>query len=36
VRNAGENLVFAPPFIVEKAQIETMVGVLADAIKRHA
>jgi beta-alanine--pyruvate transaminase len=36
VRNAGENLVFAPPFIVEKAQIETMVGVLADAIRRHA
>jgi len=36
VRNAGENLVFAPPFIVEKAHIETMVGVLADAIRRHA
>ncbi len=36
VRNAGENLVFAPPYIVEKAQIETMVGVLADAIRRHA
>ncbi len=36
VRNAGENLVFAPPFIVDKAQIETMVGVLADAIKRNA
>ncbi len=36
VRNAGENLVFAPPFIVEKSQIETMVGTLADAIKRAA
>ncbi|MEY4980445.1 MAG: hypothetical protein RLZZ352_2715 [Pseudomonadota bacterium] len=34
VRNAGENLVFAPPFIVNKSQIETLVGVLADAIKR--
>jgi len=36
VRNAGENLVFAPPFIVEREQIDTMVGVLADAIRRHA
>ena len=34
VRNAGDNLVFAPPFIVEKSPIDTMVGVLADAIKR--
>ena len=34
VRNAGDNLVFAPPYIVEKSQIETMVGTLADAIKR--
>jgi beta-alanine--pyruvate transaminase len=36
VRNAGENLVFAPPFIVEREQIDTMVNVLADAIQRHA
>ena len=36
VRNAGDNLVFAPPFIVDRAQIETMVGTLADAIKRLA
>ena len=36
VRNAGDNLVFAPPFIVERAQIEMMVGTLADAIKRVA
>ncbi len=36
VRNAGDNLVFAPPFIVEKSHIDTMVNVLADAIDRHA
>ena len=36
VRNAGENLVFAPPYIVEREQIDTMVNVLADAIKRNA
>ncbi|MFY8126255.1 MAG: aminotransferase class III-fold pyridoxal phosphate-dependent enzyme [Hydrogenophaga sp.] len=36
VRNAGENLVFAPPYIVEKSHIDTMVNVLADAIKRQA
>jgi beta-alanine--pyruvate transaminase len=34
VRNAGDNLVFAPPFIVEQAHIDTMVNVLADAIGR--
>jgi beta-alanine--pyruvate transaminase len=36
VRNAGDVLVFAPPFIVEREHIETMVSVLADAIRRHA
>ena len=36
VRNAGENLVFAPPFIVEASHIDQMVSVLADAIKKHA
>jgi beta-alanine--pyruvate transaminase len=36
VRPAGENLVLAPPYIVDKAQIDVMVGVLADAIKKHA
>ena len=36
VRNAGENLVFAPPYIVEKSHIDTMVNALADAIKRNA
>jgi beta-alanine--pyruvate transaminase len=36
VRPAGENLVLAPPFIVEKSHIDQMVGTLADAIKQHA
>lgn len=36
VRPAGENLVLAPPYIVEKAQIEQLVGTLADAIRKHA
>jgi beta-alanine--pyruvate transaminase len=36
VRPAGENLVLAPPYVVERAQIEQMVGTLADAIKRQA
>ena len=36
VRPAGENLVIAPPYIVEKSQIEQLVGTLADAIKKHA
>ena len=36
VRPAGENLVLAPPYIVDKAQINVMVGTLADAIKKHA
>ena len=36
VRPAGENLVLAPPYIVEKSQIEQMVGTLGDAIRKHA
>jgi beta-alanine--pyruvate transaminase len=36
VRPAGDNLVLAPPYIVEKAHIEQLVGTLADAIQRHA
>ncbi|MDO9089397.1 MAG: aminotransferase class III-fold pyridoxal phosphate-dependent enzyme, partial [Burkholderiaceae bacterium] len=36
VRPAAENLVLAPPYIVDRAQIEQMVGTLADSIKRHA
>ncbi len=36
VRPAGENLVLAPPYVVNSGQIEQMVGTLADAIKRQA
>jgi beta-alanine--pyruvate transaminase len=36
VRNAGDVLVFAPPLIVEREHIETMVSVLADSIRKHA
>jgi len=36
VRPAGENLVLAPAYIVEPAQIEQMVGTLAAAIKKLA
>ena len=36
VRSAGDNLVLAPAYVVEKAQIEQMVDVLAQAIKRQA
>ena len=32
VRSAGDNLVFAPPFVVEREHIEHMVATLADAI----
>ena len=35
-RPAGETLVLAPAYIVEKSHIDQMVGTLADAIKRHA
>jgi beta-alanine--pyruvate transaminase len=34
VRPAGDNLVLAPPYIVEKSQIVQLVGTLAEAIKR--
>ena len=34
VRPAGDNLVLAPPYIVEKAHIAQMVDTLAGAIKR--
>ncbi len=34
VRPAGENIVLCPPYIVTQAQIEHMVGVLAEAIDR--
>ena len=36
VRSAGDNLVLAPAYVVEKPQIEQMVDVLAQAIKRVA
>ena len=36
VRSAGENLVFAPPYIVEPKHIDQMVSTLAASIKRHA
>jgi beta-alanine--pyruvate transaminase len=36
VRPAGDVLVLAPPFIVEKSHIDVLVGTLADAIRRHA
>ena len=36
VRSAGDNLVLAPAYVVEPAQIEQMVGVLAAAVKKLA
>ena len=36
VRPAGEALVLAPPYIVEKSHIDELVGTLAAAIKKHA
>ncbi len=36
VRPAGETLVLAPPYIVEKSHIDELVGTLAAAIKKHA
>ena len=36
VRPAGDIVVLAPSYIVEKSHIETLVGTLADAIKKHA
>jgi beta-alanine--pyruvate transaminase len=36
VRPAGETLVLAPPYIVEKSHIDQLVGTLADGIKKHA
>ncbi|MGA8514574.1 MAG: aminotransferase class III-fold pyridoxal phosphate-dependent enzyme [Burkholderiaceae bacterium] len=36
VRPAAENIVLCPPYIVDKAQIEQMVGTLAISIKKHA
>jgi beta-alanine--pyruvate transaminase len=36
VRPAGDVLVIAPPFIVEKEHIDRLVNTLADAIRKHA
>jgi beta-alanine--pyruvate transaminase len=36
VRPAAENIVVCPPFIVEKEQIDRMVNVIGDAIRKHA
>ncbi len=35
VRPAGENLVFAPPFVVSAEQIDQMVTMLAAAVRKH-
>ena len=36
VRPAGDVLVIAPPYIVEKSHIDALVNTLADAIKKNA
>jgi beta-alanine--pyruvate transaminase len=36
VRPAGDTLVIAPPYIVEKGQIDTLVNTLADSIRKNA
>ncbi|GAC1531483.1 MAG: aspartate aminotransferase family protein [Ramlibacter sp.] len=36
VRSAGDVLVLAPPYIVDKSQIDQLVNTLADAIKANA
>jgi beta-alanine--pyruvate transaminase len=36
VRPAGDNLVIAPPYIVEREHIDRLVNTLADAIRQHA
>jgi beta-alanine--pyruvate transaminase len=36
VRPAGDVLVVAPPYIVEKSHIDKLVNTLADAVRKHA
>jgi beta-alanine--pyruvate transaminase len=36
VRPAGDNLVLAPPYIVESSHIDQLVSTLAASIKQHA
>jgi len=36
VRPAGDVVVIAPPYIVEKSHIDALVNTLADAIRKNA
>jgi beta-alanine--pyruvate transaminase len=36
IRPAAENIVICPPYIVEKAHIERIVEVVAEAIRKYA
>jgi len=36
IRPAGDTLVLAPPYVIEKSHIDQLVNVLADAVRRHA
>jgi beta-alanine--pyruvate transaminase len=36
MRPAGDVIVIAPPFIVEKSHIDTLVNTLADSIRKFA
>ena len=36
VRPAADNIVVCPPYIVEKAHIDRIVNVVADAIRKYA
>ena len=36
MRPAGDVIVIAPPFIVEKSHIDTLVNTLSDSIKKFA
>ena len=36
LRNSGDSLAMSPPLIVERAQIDDMVSILGDAIRRVA
>ena len=36
VRPAGDVIVIAPPFVVEKSHIDTLVNTLADSIRKNA
>jgi beta-alanine--pyruvate transaminase len=36
VRPAGDVIVIAPPYVVEKSHIDVLVNTLADSIRKHA